>query len=181
MGDMQKYPFRIINNKKTDNNCIRNIVISLVIGLCLTGVSYLFIDFTMVPYSEEAGLLRRGFPHPMVKSGPFYAGYLGTLAREGGREYLMNATGAFWNPQPYIPGIFANIAFYILLVSSSFFLHSKRTIFSGFVSEWHSKYGILKASARLLLFAAIFLLTILLVRYTYAIFTNGILGIDIVY
>ena len=178
----QSYMKAIINyyGRTVKSIGIKSIVLSLVVGLGLTGVSLRYIEFQMAPFSEEAGIITRGFPHPILKSGPFYAGYVGALAKEGGKEYFMNAPGAFTNPRIYAPGIIANIVFYIgLVITFSFLFNYRASLFSS-ASEAINKYGRLLGSARIFIIIIFWFFIFLLLLNSYAIFTYAVLGIDIV-
>ena len=126
------------------------LVLFPLVGICAAVASLLYVDFRMLDHSEEAGIASWGIPFPMVETGPFYAGYLGIPARQGGARYIRNAMGALQNPMVHSLGVFLNIAFYFTLPLAVMKLAKRRRQVFGVLVACLKESGLLGGLASLL-------------------------------
>jgi hypothetical protein len=136
----------------------------VIIGTVAAMISMLNVDFRMLERSEEAAVAIWGFPFPMVETGPFYAGYVGIPANQGGAQYIWYSQGAFQNPHIHVIGVILNATFYTVIFLSVVFLNNQRARFQRAIRRYFKESGILNGAISLL---GVFSLIILLLIATY--------------
>ena len=89
----------------------------LIISLILLLISLASFNWQIDDPSGqlEAGAVYWGFPLPWIKTGPFYAGYLGEYIKRVGVVQILDE-GGLSQPRPLLIGLILDLVFYLGVV-----------------------------------------------------------------